>query len=55
MKCIKERGKARTFGKEWPSFVKQKKLNAGDVCVFELISRKDPTFKVTLFRAKEEN
>lgn len=52
VKCMKERGKPRNFGKEWPTFVKEKKLNHGDVCIFELVRSDDPTFKVTIFRSE---
>ncbi|TKY50758.1 B3 domain-containing protein [Spatholobus suberectus] len=34
----------------WPLFARESKLQAGDVCVFELISREDSVFEVHVFK-----
>lgn len=34
----------------WPSFAEQNILHFGDVCVLELMNRKDGLIRVTIFR-----
>ena len=34
----------------WVLFVRESKLQAGDVCIFELINREDAVFDVHIFR-----
>ena len=34
----------------WRHFAQANKLQAGDVCIFELVNRKDPVFDVHIYR-----
>lgn len=34
----------------WRTFARENSLQLGDVCLFQLIDRDDPVFKVTVFK-----
>ncbi|KAL3515233.1 hypothetical protein ACH5RR_022135 [Cinchona calisaya] len=54
VRCIKLHGDVMYLSKGWFAFVKDKNLDVGDVCVFELIRLDDTTLKVSIFRTKQD-
>lgn len=53
VKCMWRDGSAK-LSKGWPEFVRDNKLEEGDVCVFELIKVEDIVLRVTIFRVVED-
>ncbi|XP_042484194.1 B3 domain-containing protein Os03g0620400-like [Macadamia integrifolia] len=43
-------GRAHRFGEGWSAFVKGKTIEEGDVCVFELVKKKDTVLKVSILK-----
>ncbi|XP_058782166.1 B3 domain-containing protein REM19-like [Vicia villosa] len=48
LRCYNDRAKRR-FSAGWCAFAKESGVQAGDVCVFELINKKNLVFKVHVF------
>jgi len=53
VKCMWRDGSAK-LSKGWPEFVRDNKLEEGDVCVFELVKVEDIVLRVTIFRVVED-
>ncbi|XP_015582772.2 B3 domain-containing transcription factor VRN1 isoform X2 [Ricinus communis] len=53
VKCYKSKTNGRTTAKlynGWKKFAQENRLEVGDVCAFELVSSKETTFRVVIFR-----
>ncbi|GMJ06850.1 REPRODUCTIVE MERISTEM 39, REDUCED VERNALIZATION RESPONSE 1 [Hibiscus trionum] len=53
VQCVYCNGNLR-FSKGWSEFVLDNNLEEGDVCIFEVINRKEMVLKVTIFRALQD-
>ncbi|WJZ83786.1 hypothetical protein VitviT2T_003437 [Vitis vinifera] len=50
LKCLHHQRGSVMLSKGWKDFVEEKNLKEGDVCFFELVHRKDPVLKVSIFQ-----